>query len=122
MVATVKRGPHPLRIAPPSLRMPREAITGAQVGSILCLADRLAQIREEVKAEDREAGIRRYIARCTGTVDTPVPAIPRYSARALATLLPSSERPITASRESCPRCQTRGDLGCPHQRPFGTSV
>jgi len=100
--------------------MPRETITGDQVGNILRLADRLAQIREDVKAEAREAGTRRYIARCTGTVDRPVPSIPRYSARGVAVFLANSERPIAASRESCPRCQTRGDLGCAHQRPFGT--
>ncbi|GEM_PF-2425078 len=27
-------------------------------------------------------------------------------------------RPVALSREPCPRCQTRGDLGCAHQQPF----
>tara|TARA_B100000678_G_scaffold260890_1_gene242042 strand:- start:6722 stop:6964 length:243 start_codon:yes stop_codon:yes gene_type:complete len=31
---------------------------------------------------------------------------------------PDDSRPIALSREPCPRCSTRGDLGCPHQQPF----
>ena len=35
--------------------------------------------------------------------------------------LPAVDRsrlPVAQSREPCPRCQTRGDLGCDHQRAF----
>lgn len=31
---------------------------------------------------------------------------------------PDDPRPVALSREPCSRCQTRGDLGCPHQQPF----
>lgn len=31
---------------------------------------------------------------------------------------PGDRRPQAFSREPCPRCATRGDLGCDHQAPF----
>ena len=31
---------------------------------------------------------------------------------------PDDRRPVALSREPCPRCSTRGDLGCAHQQPF----
>lgn len=31
---------------------------------------------------------------------------------------PADPRPPALNREPCPRCNTRGDLGCPHQQPF----
>lgn len=117
-MAALRRGSHPPRITPPSLRLPREAITGAQVGNILCLADRLAQIREEVKAEAREMGRRRYIASSIGTVDKPLSINRRALSRPAPLQVASSDQPIAPSREPCPRCATRGDLGCAHQLPM----
>jgi hypothetical protein len=31
---------------------------------------------------------------------------------------PGGGRPQAASREPCPRCATRGDVGCAHQSPY----
>jgi hypothetical protein len=45
------------------------------------------------------------------TLDRPKPAL----------VLPAVEndpRPVAESRSPCPRCETRGDFGCRHQRPY----
>lgn len=43
----------------------------------------------------------------------------RFAPKNLARL--KHELPVAASREPCARCATRGDLGCRHQRPFGSA-
>jgi hypothetical protein len=118
MVAAVRRGSHPPRIAPPSLRLPCEPISGAQVGNILVLADRLAAIREDVKAEAREMGTRRNLAFSIGTVNKPLTIL--RPTQVLQPRIVVRGGPIAADREPCPRCATRGDIGCAHQRPMGT--
>lgn len=30
----------------------------------------------------------------------------------------ADRRPIALTRDPCPRCATRGDIGCRHQQPF----
>jgi hypothetical protein len=48
-----------------------------------------------------------------------IPIHPRPSPL-VRTVTLDPDRPIADSRESCARCGVRGDLGCAHQRPFGT--
>lgn len=50
MVAALRRGSHPPRIAPPSLRMPRETVTPETVGRFLCLAEQLQARGESAPA------------------------------------------------------------------------
>ncbi len=116
VAAAVRRGSHPKRIAPPSLRLPREPISGAQVERLLALADRIAQIREEVATEATQAGTRRYLAGSPMTVSQPLPVDRPTPVLTPSIIVPG--QPIAASRAPCPRCGTRGDIGCAHQRPM----
>lgn len=80
----------------------------------------MTSLRDLVKQEAEEAGRRRGIARSFGTVSDgwmlelarPAPA------PAPTPIAEDDPRPFAFSREPCRRCQTRGDLGCAHQRPF----
>ena len=44
-------------------------------------------------------------------IDRPTPVLRYHPARA-------DTRPAALTRDPCPRCQTRGDIGCAHQRPY----
>jgi hypothetical protein len=71
-----------------------------------------------VRAEAEDAGIRRAQAQSTGTV---VRTLSADRDEITVTILPTVDdprRPFAPSREPCPRCAARGDLGCAHQRPW----
>ena len=60
-------------------------------------------------------GIRRKKAAKRAVPKKPAPRL------AMPSTGPDDPRPIALSREPCPRCSTRGDLGCPHQQPFAAN-
>ena len=61
---------------------------------------------------------RRSLARRSGTVTHPVP-IDRPTPELREAPPPDADRrPMAPSREPCPRCAIRGDLGCKHFAPF----
>ncbi|WEK00629.1 MAG: hypothetical protein P0Y59_02740 [Candidatus Sphingomonas phytovorans] len=107
------------RVAPPSLRLPSVPISGAQAGRLIDLADRLARLRADIDADVRETARRRNVARMIGGTDTPLALLGRTMAilPAATSAGPADARPIAASRENCPLCATRGDVGCRHQLP-----
>lgn len=67
--------------------------------------------------EARELLERKALARKILT--SPLP-LRRQASVLSAPAVPGSvdRRPVAASRDPCPFCETRGDLGCAHQRPY----
>ncbi len=67
------------------------------------------------QAKEREARLRRAwklttLVPLSNIRPTPVLALPEQ---------PDDDRPVAVDRRPCPKCQTRGDLGCRHFRPCG---
>ena len=87
------------------------------------LADRattkqLAEALPENSDEALRSATRRALARCTGTVKNPVPIDRPTPELREAPPADADRRPMAPSREPCPRCAIRGDLGCKHFAPF----
>jgi len=76
-------------------------------------------ILDEIRAECAARAKRRAIA-MQFTVHMPLaldrPPPPVRAAE------PGDRRPLARSRNPCPRCGTRGDLGCAHFRPVETAA
>lgn len=66
--------------------------------------------REALAAADRRAQARRLTTRHPLPLDRPEP-MPVVA-------IELDPRPRALSREPCPRCAVRGDIGCAHQLPF----
>lgn len=108
-----KRAPHwSTRGIKPQPRQPRP-----QPASEAAPAERTS-IREQAFAE-AELRERRFSAARKMT-SAPVSDLPDIGDRAIlsAPAQMNDDRPFALSRDPCPRCATRGDLGCAHQRPF----
>lgn len=124
------------RVAPPSLRPAPPILTPRAADMFIQLADHLGgavatnkqaetekhtralTLREVVEREVAEAAERRSHAYSNGCMFDPFPVAHPTPVLAAPALTADDSRPIADSREPCPRCQTRGDLGCAHQRPF----
>lgn len=78
------------------------------------LAEASATLRDAISDEAALVMRRRQAARATGHTAPLECQGPRPVLRAA----PVDPRPIAAGRDPCPRCGTRGDLGCRHQAPF----
>jgi hypothetical protein len=93
---------------------------GSEAGTVAMNADLRngsAGLLKAVFAESAAAERRRNAALSTGTV---VSALDHLGPQPVARFVPtaSDRRRFAVSREPCPRCNTRGDLGCRHQRPY----
>lgn len=66
--------------------------------------------REALEAADRRAQARRLTTRHPLPLDRPQPTP--------VIAIDIDRRPQAMSREPCPRCAVRGDIGCAHQLPF----
>lgn len=75
-------------------------------------------VAEQIVEEVRVAGERRAAARSIQTVSPHTVIELARPAPPIAATTPTDRRPFALSREPCPRCAVRGDLGCAHQRPF----
>lgn len=75
-----------------------------------------AQLLEAIAAEaaDRE---KRFAEARRLAISNPIP-IGRPTPTLARPAMDYDRRPIAADRGPCPRCATRGDLGCAHQRPY----
>lgn len=80
--------------------------------------DQQPMLVEEIADEVRIAAERRAAARSIQTVSPANVIELARPAPPIAAATPTDRRPFALSRESCPRCAVRGDLGCSHQRPF----
>lgn len=73
------------------------------------------------QVKDLRTGSQRLLETLTDQSSAPAPTCPPPERRLGASLAPgalqSRPRPVAFSREPCPRCGTRGDIGCAHQGP-----
>lgn len=75
-------------------------------------------LAQQVALEAEQASARRIEAYRL-TTRNPLEALARTPAPVSALVAAGADpRPEATSREPCPRCAVRGDLGCEHQRPF----
>lgn len=70
----------------------------------------------DIEAQERE---RRYQRAMRLTTLVPL-SINRPAPVLTAPEQEGDTRPIAPGRDPCPRCETRGDLGCAHFRPAGS--
>lgn len=76
-------------------------------------------LREEGKRAGRRYRRRRIAMSSSGTVTNPLP-IDRACPVMVEAPPPSADRrPQARDKSPCPRCLTRGDLGCKHFAPCG---
>lgn len=99
---------------------PARVFAGTEAGKqSLQQADRVLASSAGVATIEDELAItaaKRRVAQSLGTVKRPIPLDRPAAPRADA--VPGDRRPPAWDRGPCPRCATRGDLGCAHQRPF----
>lgn len=77
-----------------------------------------ATLADAIAREAVEAGDRRARAWSRDSMSDPLPVRHPTPVLSVPAQGPQDCRPIAVNREPCPRCETRGDLGCAHQRPF----
>lgn len=74
-----------------------------------------SRLRQQISRDDGMNGRRNDAANCTTLtvipINRPCPVERRPA-------VPLDTRPPAPSRNPCPRCATRGDLGCAHFAPF----
>ena len=70
-----------------------------------------------VEAANSFAARHREVRKLSGTSLNPVDHRKRTRIFSAASV-ESDPRPIALTRNPCPRCATRGDLGCAHQQPY----
>lgn len=70
-----------------------------------------------VRAEAAECVNRRRMARCTGTVTSPLEHQGSRTMLLFRLQQLLDVRPFATGRDPCSRCGARGDFGCKHQRP-----
>lgn len=99
--------------APLSLRQAPAILTPRATDVVMLVLSALDDVRREAE----EAAERRAIARMLTTAH-PIPINRPMPVLAAPVLSDHDLRPFATNREPCRRCQTRGDLGCAHQRPF----
>lgn len=76
-----------------------------------------AKVLQEQGVTDRQRYLRRRLAQSMGTVGRIVP-INRPTPVMTEAPPPSADhRPQARDKSPCPRCQTRGDIGCKHFAP-----
>ncbi|MDE8654806.1 hypothetical protein [Novosphingobium album (ex Liu et al. 2023)] len=78
-------------------------------------------LRAAIFAESARAEERRRLARSVGTITSTLDSL---ADQAVARFTPAStrdDRQFAPDREPCPRCGTRGDIGCRHRRPSESS-
>lgn len=80
-------------------------------------ADLRRQAEQLVTDANTPAERRRDARKLSATVHDPLP-IARLCPVLAAPACPADPRPPAFSRAPCPRCGTRGELGCAHQAPF----
>ena len=78
-----------------------------------------AEVLRKQGVVDRQRYLRRRLAQSSGTVSNVVPV--NHPTPVMIEAPPSSadRRPQARDKRPCPRCQTRGDLGCKHFAPCG---
>lgn len=76
-------------------------------------------LREEGKRAARRYRWRRIAMSCSGTVAKPLPIDRPRPVMVEAPPAATDRRPPARDKSPCPRCQTRGDLGCKHFAPCG---
>lgn len=82
--------------------------------------------RPDLRPSRRQVALRRELAKDDARRLTSLPAFAPIAAPSLERLAPVmaaparplDPRPPALSRGPCPRCGTRGELGCAHQAPF----
>lgn len=92
----------------------------SEAGSVAMVADLAGgsqRLAEALKQAGAFAERHREARKLSATALDPLP-IGRACPVLVAPAKPADPRPPAFSRGPCPRCGTRGDLGCAHQAPF----